>query len=171
MLKENSRKQLLELKSILNQVKDTDYSKSLYVLDHGTLGRHVRHILEFYECLFISNSGDTVCYDDRKRNLILEENVRFASDYIDQIIDQIEQVNINKRLLLKSKYEQSEILMESSLYREITYNIEHTVHHLAIIRIAISSELSYINLSKTFGYAESTVQFLKSQNESQKVAV
>ena len=163
MLKEISKKQLFELKSILNQVKDSDYSKNLMVLENGTIGRHVRHVLEFYECLFISNSGDTVCYDDRKRNLLLEENVRFALDYIDEIIDRIEMVDINKRLLLKSKYEQAEILMESSLFREITYNIEHTVHHLAIIRIAISSELEYIDLSSTFGYADSTVQFLKSQ--------
>ncbi len=138
-------------------------SKTLMILENGTLARHVRHVLEFYECLFISNTGDTVCYDDRKRNLILEENVRFASDYIDEIIDRVEQVDINKRLLLKSKYEQAEILMESSLFREITYNIEHTVHHLAIIRIAILSELKYINLASTLGYADSTVQFLKSQ--------
>ena len=87
MLKEVTKKQLFELKSILNQVKDSDYSKTLFVLENGTLGRHVRHILEFYECLFISNSGDTICYDDRRRNLLLEENVRFATDYIDEIID------------------------------------------------------------------------------------
>lgn len=163
MLKENSKKQLLELKSILKQVKDTDYSKELPVLEKGTLGRHVRHVLEFYECLFISDSTDMVCYDDRKRNLTLEENVRFASDYIDEIIDRMEQIDINKRLLLKYKYGHDEILIETSFFREIVYNIEHTVHHLAIIRIAISSEFKYIDLSSTFGYAESTVQFLKSQ--------
>ncbi|MDI1233500.1 MAG: hypothetical protein PSX81_04410 [bacterium] len=163
MLKEISKKQLLELKLILNQVKDSDYSKTLSILEDGTIGRHVRHVLEFYECLFFSNTEETVCYDDRKRNLKLEESARFAADYIDQIIDRIEQLGINKRLLLKSKFEQSEVLMESSLYREITYNIEHTVHHLAIIRIAISYELKYINLSKTFGYAASTIQYMESQ--------
>ena len=51
MLKEISKKQLFELKSILNQVKDSDYSKTLMILENGTLGRHVRHVLEFYECL------------------------------------------------------------------------------------------------------------------------
>jgi len=163
MLKEISKKQLYELKSILILVKDSDYSKTIAILENGTLGRHVRHILEFYQCLFISIAGDTVCYEDRKRNLLLEENIRFACDYIDEIVDKIEQVDINKRLLLKSKYELGEIIMESSLFREITYNIEHTVHHLAIMRIAIASELTYIDLSSTFGYADSTIQFLKSQ--------
>ena len=163
MLKEVAKKQLFELQSILNQLKDSDYSKTLAVLEDGTLGRHVRHILEFYECLFVSCADNTVCYDDRKRNILLEENVRFASDYIYEIIDKIEEVKINKRLLLKSKYDSAEIIMESSLFREITYNIEHTVHHLAIIRIAVTSELTYIDLSTTFGYADSTVQFLKSR--------
>ena len=163
MLKEITKKQLFELKSILNQVEVSDYTKTLAVLENGTLGRHVRHILEFYECLFVSCADDVVCYDDRKRNTLLEENIKFASDYIDEIVDKIEKVNINKLLLLKSKYHTTEIIMESSLFREITYNIEHTVHHLAIIRIAISSELTYIDLSSTFGYADSTVQFLKSQ--------
>ncbi len=166
MLKEISKKHLFELKSILSQVNGSDYSKPIEVLEKQTLGRHVRHILEFYECLFTSNSENTVCYDDRKRNLLLEENVRFASDFIDEIADQIDRVDINKRLMLKSKFEDSEIIMESSLYREIIYNIEHTVHHLAIIRIAISSELKYIDMSKNFGYADSTLQFLKSKKVS-----
>ena len=83
------------------------------------------------------------------------------SDYITEIVDRIEQVDINKRLLLKAKYGESEIIMESSLFREITYNIEHTVHHLAIIRIAVSAQLKYINLSEKFGYSDSTIQYLK----------
>jgi len=163
MLKEVSKKQLSELKFILNQIKDSDYYKIIPLLENGTVGRHVRHILEFYECLFISLKDNTVCYDERKRNLLLEENVRFACDYIDEIIDKIEEININERMLLKTKYEETEIIMETSLFREIIYNIEHTVHHLAIIRIAISCELNYIDLSKTFGYADSTLQFMKSQ--------
>ncbi|MDX2172013.1 MAG: hypothetical protein SFY56_02760 [Bacteroidota bacterium] len=163
MLKQNSIKQLLQLESILNQVNEQDYSKPLKVLDNSSIGKHVRHILEFYECLFISNTNDTICYDDRKRNFLLEENVRYATDYVFQIIDTLEQVTANKRLLLMSKYNAAEIIVETSLFREITYNIEHTVHHLAIIRIAVSSELNYIKLSDGFGYADSTLSYLKSQ--------
>lgn len=163
MLKQNSIKQLLQLKYILNQVDELDYSKPLKVLDNGTIGKHVRHILEFYQCLFILNANDTICYDDRKRNILLEENVRYATDYIFQIMDTLEQVTTNKRLLLKSKYNTTELILETSLYREITYNIEHTVHHLAIIRIAVSSEFDYIKLSDGFGYADSTLNYLESQ--------
>jgi hypothetical protein len=164
MLQYTSTKHLLELRSILDQVNEADYSRALPILDNGTLGRHVRHILEFYECLFLSDDGDTICYDDRKRNLVLEEHVAIASEYIDTIISKISGVGHNKFLFLKSRFGTEEITMNSSLYREITYNIEHTVHHLAIIRIALSAECKYICLSNTFGYADSTIQFLQSQN-------
>jgi hypothetical protein len=163
MLKEITKKQLLELKSILDQLKEGDYSRPLTVLENGTLGKHVRHILEFYDCLLVTTPDNTICYDDRKRNLLLEENLRFSSEFIVEILDKIERVEINKRIVLKVFYNESETLIESSLFREITYNIEHTVHHLAIMRIALTTELNYVKLSHNFGYADSTVQHLKSQ--------
>lgn len=166
MLQHTSTKHLLELRSILDQVNESDYSRALPTLDNGTLGRHVRHILEFYECLFLSYDSDTICYDDRKRNLVLEENVGIASEYIDTIIAKIAAVSQNRFLYIKSRFGSEEITVDSSLYREIIYNIEHTVHHLAIIRIALSAECRYISLSNTFGYADSTIQFLQSQKVS-----
>ncbi len=166
MLQHTSTKHLLELKSILEQLNETDYNRALPTLNNGTLGRHVRHILEFYECLFLSDASDTICYDDRKRNLILEENIAIASEYVDTIIAKIAGVYDNKFLLLKSRFGSEEITMDSSLHREIIYNIEHTVHHLAIIRIALSVECKYISLSSNFGYADSTIQFLQSQKVS-----
>lgn len=164
MLIQHSKKQLHQLQSILNQISEFDYLKTLEVLENSSIGKHVRHILEFYECLFNAiDTNSNVCYDDRKRNLLLEENVRYASDYIIGLIDKLNQIDVNKRLLLKAKYEHSDIIMETSLFRELTYTIEHTVHHLAIIRIGVNSELKYIRVSDNFGYAESTINYLQTQ--------
>lgn len=163
MLKETAKKQLLELKMILDQLRESDYAKPIAVLNDGTLGKHVRHILEFYDCLFTKNNEDLICYDNRKRTTLIEENLRFASEFIIEILDKINSIEINKRVLLKVNYEEIETIVESSLFREITYNIEHTVHHLAIIRIALTTELSYVKLTSSFGYSDSTLQYLKSQ--------
>jgi hypothetical protein len=92
---------------------------------------------------------------------LIEQNVRFAIDNITEIIDNISSIEQNKRMLLKSFYNNTEINTETTLLRELTYNIEHTVHHLALIRIGIVAECSYIKIDKTFGYADSTVQYLK----------
>ena len=163
MLKEAAIKQLLSVQSILHQITDEDYILQLKTLKEASIGKHVRHIIEFYECLLFNSIDDVVNYDNRKRNNLLEENVKYTRDYIAEIIDTIEKIETNKRIILVSNYENQTVSMETSLYREITYNIEHTVHHLAIISIAIPIHFSYISLSENFGYADSTIQFLKTQ--------
>jgi hypothetical protein len=165
MLKETAIGQLLSIKYMLNQMKDEDYHLPLTTLKGSSIGRHIRHILEFYECLFFSGDNKTVNYDDRKRNILLEENMKYALDYISEIMDILEAITTNSRILLIANYQKQSVNMESSLYREITYNIEHTVHHLAIIGIAIPIHFQYIILPENFGYADSTLQYLKTQSK------
>jgi hypothetical protein len=163
MLKQEAIKQLLSVQSILSQIEDKDYTSTLTTLRGASIGKHIRHIVEFYECLLFNNFDNIVNYDTRKRNLLLEENVKYTEGFITEIIDALLKIESNARVLLVSKYQDQNITMESSIYREITYNIEHTVHHLAIISIAIPIHFEYINLSANFGYADSTIQYLKSQ--------
>jgi len=165
MLKKAAINQLLNLRSILDQFKSEDYTLPVASLKNAAIGQHVRHVLEFYECLFFNATDNSVCYDKRKRNSLLEDNLKYATDYITEIIDELEKVEFNKRLLLVSNYDGQTVGMESSLYREITYNIEHTVHHFAIMNIAIQNHFSYVELPEYFGYADSTVQYLKSQSK------
>lgn len=163
MLKQEAIKQLLSVQYILSQIKDEDYTASLITLKGASIGKHIRHIVEFYECLLFNTIDNVVNYDNRKRNLLLEENVKYTEDFITEVIDALEKIKHNSRILLISNYQEQQISMESSIYREITYNIEHTVHHLAIISIAIPIHFNYINLSENFGYADSTIQYLKTQ--------
>ena len=163
MLKTEAIKQLISLKSILHQINLEDYKQSLNTLKGVSIGKHVRHVVEFYECLLLNSINDVVNYDERKRNLLLEENLKYTIDYITEIIDVLQNIQSNKRLELVSVYDNESVSMQSSLYRELTYNIEHTVHHLAIISIAIPIHFNYISLSENFGYADSTIQYLKTQ--------
>ena len=139
------------------------------LLKGASIGKHVRHIAEFYECMLFNVENNTINYDNRKRNNLLEENLKYTIDYITEIIDTLKKIETNKRVVLISNFEKKTISMESSLYREITYNIEHTVHHLAIISIAIPIHFSYINVDETFGYADSTIQYLKMQQDRKSV--
>jgi hypothetical protein len=163
MLNREAIKQLNSLAIILQQIKDEDYKLEVKTLRNSTIGKHVRHIIEFYKCLLFESENNIVNYDNRKRNLLLEQNVKYTLDYIVEITDELEKIKSNTRLHLSSTYNGTTINTETSLFREITYNIEHTVHHLAIISIAIPIHFNYIQFSENFGYAESTIQYLKTQ--------
>jgi hypothetical protein len=166
MLKREAIKQLKSVQLILNQIQDEDYILPLPTLKNATIGKHVRHIVEFYKAVLFSSINETVNYDERERNTLLEENVKYTNDFIAELIDVLGHIELNRRILLISEYQNEQVEMESSLFREITYNIEHTVHHLAIIGIAIPIHLNYINLSENFGYAESTVKYQSTQKAS-----
>jgi hypothetical protein len=161
MLKQAAINQLNHLVFVLQQITDEDYKLELKTLKHSSVGKHVRHIVEFYECLLFNPEAYSVNYDNRKRNGLLEENVKYTLDYITEIIDTIKQLSVNKRMQLISVYNTETISIETTLYRELSYNIEHTVHHLAIISIALPLHFPYILIPENFGYAESTIQNFK----------
>jgi hypothetical protein len=49
--------------------------------------------------------------------------------------------------------------------REITYNIEHIVHHMALVKIGIKEVCPYVVMPPEFGIAVSTIKYHKSQAE------
>jgi hypothetical protein len=50
------------------------------------------------------------------------------------------------------------VAIPSNYYREIAYNLEHTIHHMALIRVGIN-EVSMIELPQDFGVAYSTIKY------------
>ena len=49
--------------------------------------------------------------------------------------------------------------VESNAMRELIYNIEHAVHHMAIIKIGVREVAPYVTLPHDFGIAASTLRF------------
>jgi hypothetical protein len=52
----------------------------------------------------------------------------------------------------------------TNFYRELLYNIEHCIHHQALIKVAFNEmKMSHL-LNKNFGVAPSTIQYRETQN-------
>jgi hypothetical protein len=54
MIKQEAITQLLNVKSVLAQIKDEDYTATLTTLKGASIGKHIRHIIEFYECFSVA---------------------------------------------------------------------------------------------------------------------
>ena len=50
------------------------------------------------------------------------------------------------------------VQIPSSLARELLYNVEHAIHHMALIQIAVKNALPHVDIPPHFGVAYSTVQ-------------
>jgi hypothetical protein len=58
-----------------------------------------------------------------------------------------------------TEHGQDNLLVQSTIGRELIYNIEHTIHHLAIVKIALKSSIPGMHLPEHFGVAPSTIRY------------
>jgi len=152
-----------QLKKVLIQLRDEDYCRSIPFLQ-ATIGQHVRHILEFYICVFQGLETGNINYDHRRRDKRIETNKQYALGQLDALKSRIEEQTDNPDLLLNLKYGETsnkDIVLGTSFDRELAYNIEHTIHHMAIIKQAFREIGHYVELPENFGIASSTVRFMK----------
>lgn len=147
-----------DLNSILNQIEFKDYNQNLSILSNNSIGNHIRHILELFECLIESKENGMLNYDNRKRCSRTEDDKEFALKKLQKINAEIEKLDLNKMILLQQNLEGKLIECKTNFQRELLYNIEHCVHHLAIIRIGIEQNFNYVNIPENFGIAYSTLQ-------------
>ncbi|MDE3234468.1 MAG: DinB family protein [Bacteroidota bacterium] len=147
---------LEQLKDLLLLVNESTYIKQVDLLSEATIGQHTRHIIELYQCLLQGYESGIICYDKRGRNKLVENHRGTAIQQIDQIAQSIEQPN--KTLVIEYELNGNSIQIESNYFREVMYNLEHTIHHQALIKIGVQL-LSDILLPHSFGVAPSTLQY------------
>jgi len=152
------RNVFVQLTESLNQLSDSQYIQPSKNLLNATIGQHVRHIIEMFICLDQGYDSGVVNYEKRKRDHTIEGKKDVATGLLQEIYLHLDRPN--KNLLLQSGYDEhsSEIITTiTNYYREIIYNLEHTVHHMALIRIGIS-EVSTVKVPEEFGVASSTIK-------------
>jgi len=151
----------LQLTDSLNQLQPDQYVQSCKNLSGYTIGQHVRHIIEMFLCLDAGYQIGEVDYEKRKRDKHIETNKDFAADILKEISRQISREN--KTLYLLTYYdellEQPEKI-STNYFREIAYNLEHTIHHMALIRVGLR-ELGDLPVDDSYGVASSTLKYRK----------
>jgi uncharacterized damage-inducible protein DinB len=160
MLQQTNIEIIDQLIDLLNDIDSTVYKNALQPLHFSTVGQHVRHITEFYLCALKGHGSGIVDYDARERNLLIEIDKDFTVETLGNVKHQLKKLNSDQNLVLKSKFGGDEAMeISSSFFRELTYLIEHTIHHLAIIKIGLNEVYPEINIPKNFGVAHSTIRY------------
>ena len=128
------------------------------MLGNSSIGQHVRHIIELAQSLLQGYAEGVINYDARKRDIQMEMEKDFAQQCIQKLADSL--CRPDKPLLLVQENDMSSFL-SSFYYREVMYNTEHTIHHKALIRVALR-EMQLVLVDDDFGVAPSTIQYRRS---------
>ncbi|HWA34354.1 MAG TPA: hypothetical protein VG737_09510 [Cyclobacteriaceae bacterium] len=148
-------------------IEPGDFTKPSEALSGSSIGQHLRHSLELFMCLEKGYHSGIVNYDDRPRDKRIETDKIAAVQAIRQIRKflQLNRTDRLMRLEISPDLGNSQpIAIETTLFRELAYNIDHIVHHLAIIKIGLKEVAPYICLPEHFGVAASTIRHQKEQH-------
>jgi hypothetical protein len=156
MLIPSIHKSLNELIDLLNQLSQKEYSKSCAELSNATVGEHTRHIIDMFQCLQNQCDSGIVNYDNRARNIRIQTDTEFAIENIVDIQKNLDKKNANLDLL--QVIDGEEVRIASNYYRELLYNLEHCIHHQALIKVAIL-QCETVKIDINFGVARSTIEY------------
>lgn len=149
---------LNELSDLLLKLSDDNYTRPCHELSGATIGEHSRHIIEMFQCLLTNYETGLVNYDNRQRNRDIQTSTSFALSQISSIQNTIEREN--KAIVLQQIIDGHEIRIESNYHRELLYNLEHCIHHQALIKVAVLVD-GHTELHEHFGVARSTIEYRK----------
>lgn len=154
-----------QLAEVVHQIDDVHFSQPVEALSMSTVGQHIRHTLEFFVCLEQGINSGLVNYDKRPHDKLAETDKSVALEVIDSIRRFVKAHDHGKALRLEVGYglrEEEFIPIDTNFSRELVYNIEHAVHHMALIKIGVREAAPYVQLPPNFGIAASTVRYKES---------
>lgn len=157
---------LKQLSTVIDGLTDTQFVTKVPVLSNATIGQHVRHTLEFFICLMDAKNEGVVNYDERKHDQFIEQETQLAGSVILSVQEFLLKETEDFALRLKANYSIENAYSETittNFYRELAYNIEHAIHHMALIKIGCRAVCPDLELPEHFGVASSTVRYHQSQ--------
>jgi uncharacterized damage-inducible protein DinB len=155
---------LRQLDELLEGITHAAYQHCCDLLPGGTVGAHVRHCIEFYQCLFAGIESGEVDYDARKRNPEIESDQAAALREIRRMQTcewpRIESLPRDAPLRVRESLDAWQV---SSLGRELGFAASHAVHHLALISVLLRDHGGCV-IAGEIGFAPSTSRHLARQS-------
>ncbi len=146
---------------LLNNITDIQYSDVSVKPYYSSIGRHMRHILDVFDCIFDGLETKKIDLTARKRNELAENKIAFGLAYFNEILEKVNSIN---SLDLDQLVEVTDDLGLGKVTANYTLNSiliqahSHAIHHFASIGYIIA-ELGIELPDADFGYNPTTPKF------------
>ncbi|RED46092.1 hypothetical protein [Seonamhaeicola aphaedonensis] len=154
---ESTLKTLKKSRSLLEKISDKELCNTSISPYHSSIGSHVRHILDFYDCIFNKNSDNLIDLTARSRNRAVETKCCTALSYLSFIEEKLKtaEFNMSDTVIVIDDLGLGKIEMQYTMASLFSQANSHTIHHYAIINYILKG--LNINFEDTdFGYNPTT---------------
>ena len=146
---------------LLNSISDMQYSDESVKPYYSSIGRHMRHILDVFDCIFCGLETGQIDLTARKRNELAEQKTAFGLSYFEEVkgkIDQLATRDLNQIVSVTDDLGLGKVTANYTLNSILIQAHSHAIHHFASIGYIIA-ELGIELPDADFGYNPTTPQF------------
>lgn len=151
------------LQLLLGNLSDEQYVLTPEIFSGASVGKHYRHIIEFFQCVAVSSETDSICYDNRVRDARIETSKEIAAGLLEELKEELSEMDNEHQLTLIGDLafegESAASYIGTTLFREYHYAVEHAIHHMAIIKMGVSQAFPDVAVPLDFGVAPSTIRY------------
>ena len=143
---------------LINAIDDSQYSDNSIAPYYSSIGIHMRHILDVFDCIFEGLETKKVDLSARKRNELAENKVAFGLQYFEEVIEKLESLkseNLDVKVEVRDDLGLGMITANYTLASALIQAHSHAIHHFASIGYIIS-QLGIHLPDADFGYNPTT---------------
>lgn len=121
---------------LIQSVSDAQYRDAGVAPYHASIGSHIRHILDVFDCVFCGLESGEINLVARTRNLQVEQNRAAGLVYLQQILAKLEGLqtpDMERLVHVTDDLGDGEVTYPYTLAAAIIQAHSHAIHHFAAI--------------------------------------
>lgn len=161
---EDNVRMLMQGIDLIGNISNEMYEHTTPPVLNSSVGGHFRHCIDFYNRFLASLESGEINYVERARNPLVEIDRALATLEIEAIIEKLRNLvpgDLQRpvRVIAEESSAPRDAMAwsHSSVMRELQALLSHTIHHYAIITLAL--RLQGVEPPAEFGVAPSTLAY------------
>lgn len=126
---------------LLNSITDSQYNNQSVAPYHSSIGGHIRHILDVFDCIFDGIPTKKIDLSARKRNVMVEQYTVHGLLYFDTILEKLQDLkayNLDEIYEVRDNLGMGEVVTNYTLASALIQAHSHAIHHFASIGYIIA---------------------------------
>lgn len=148
---------------LVNCISDSDYSNTNTAPYYSSIGTHMRHILDVFDCIFEGLESGDINLIQRKRNELAENYTKFGIEYFSQVKEKLHCIKLedfDRIVKVTDDLGLGVVSANFTLGAILIQAHSHAIHHFASIGYIIS-QLGIDLPDEDFGFNPTTPKPLK----------
>lgn len=126
---------------LLNCITDNEYNNTTIAPYYSSIGVHMRHILDVFDCVFDGLESGNINLINRKRNELAENSTQHGIAYFEEILQRLkllESEDFNKIVVVTDDLGLGIVSTNYTLGGILIQAHSHAIHHFASVGYVIS---------------------------------